>query len=185
MATQAFGRVLRRLRVLRGMKQGHLAELLGVTQATVSRWERGELPMAPDRIAAAERLLTAPPVASHDAALRRLVETSTLKLHLICDHTHRLLAASPARRAEWRGDLSDFLGRSLLVYASPAILAAEDGLDALGWHEGQCASLTIDTGDNGDALLPIRPSRALWERLLLADGSPARLVTTLPREQHG
>ncbi|MCP1608518.1 DNA-binding XRE family transcriptional regulator [Azospirillum lipoferum] len=99
MATQAFGRVLRRLRVLRGMKQGHLAELLGVTQATVSRWERGELPMAPDRIAAAERLLAAPPVASQDAALRRLVETSPLKLHMICDHTHRLLAGPPGGMA--------------------------------------------------------------------------------------
>ncbi|MBY6261280.1 XRE family transcriptional regulator [Azospirillum sp. 412522] len=180
MAIQAFGRILRRLRVLRGMKQAHLAELLGVAQATVSRWERGELPIPPDRIAAAERLLATPPVPSQDAALRRLVETSALKVHLICDRTHRLLAASPARRGEWRGDPADFLGRSLLVYASPAILAAEDGLDALGWHEDRCASLAIDTGSNGDTLLPIRPGRALWERLPLADGSPARLVTTLP-----
>ena len=173
------GAALRRLRLLRGMKQDHLAELLGVTQATVSRWERGLLPMAPAQRAAANRLLIAPPAPSQDAALKRLVESSTLKVHLICDRTHRLLAASPARRAEWRGDPADFLGRSLLVYASPEILEAEERLDALGWHEGQVASLAVETGRNDDPLLPIRPGQALWERLLLSDGSAGRLVTTL------
>lgn len=180
MTTLLFGRTLRRLRVLRGMKQAHLAELLGVTQATVSRWERGELVMTRSQAAAAERLLVSVPDPAQDAALKRLVESSSLKVHLICDRTHRLLAASPARRAEWRGDSADFLGRSLLVYASPEILAEEERLDALGWRDGRLASLAVETGSNGDALLPIRPGRALWERLPLADGSPARLVTTLP-----
>lgn len=174
------GPVLRRLRLLRGMKQSHLAELLGVNQATVSRWERGQLAMTPAQEAATQRLLATPPPPSQDAVLKRLVESSTLKVHLICDRTHRLLAASPARRAEWRGDPADFLGRSLLVYASPEILAAEAALDGLGWGEGRLASLTIETGRNDNPLLPIRPGHALWERIPLADGTPARLVTALP-----
>ena len=47
------GRTLRRLRLLQRMKQSHLADQLDVSQATVSRWERGLLPMSGDQQAAA------------------------------------------------------------------------------------------------------------------------------------
>ncbi len=136
----AIGQALRRMRLLEGMKQEHLAALMGVAQTTVSRWERGALALGPEQWRQAQRLLAASPDPSRDAALKRLVDHSSLKVHLICDRTHRLLAASPARWADWRVGLEDLLGRTLLVYASPEILAAEARLDALGWHEGRSAS---------------------------------------------
>ncbi|MDQ0470677.1 helix-turn-helix transcriptional regulator [Labrys wisconsinensis] len=176
-ATPHPGPALRRLRRLRGMKQSHLAELVGVSQGTVSRWERGLLPLSAAQEAAVERRLAAGPAG--DAALRRLVESSAAKVHLICDRTHRLLAASPARRAEWRLDIAELLGRPLIAYASPEILAAEATLAERGWHEDRLACLALDTGANGDALLPIPPGRVLWERILLADGSAGRLVTAI------
>ena len=120
-----------------------------------------------------------PPDTARDSALKRLVESSAGKVHLICDRTHRLLAASPARQAEWRAPLATFLGRSLLPYASAEIATAENSLEGIGWHEGHVNTLHVRTGMNSDPLLPIAPGHVLWERIALADGSTGRLVTTL------
>ncbi|WP_431017293.1 helix-turn-helix domain-containing protein [Bradyrhizobium pachyrhizi] len=173
------GRGLRRMRLLRQMKQSHLAELMGVDQATVSRWERGILDLSETQWISARRLLMGPFEPAQDAALKRLVESSTRKVHLVCDLTHRLLAASAPRQAEWRTGLSEFLGKSLRVYASPEILAADTALNDLGWYDGQLSSLEVHTGPNSDTDLVILPGRMLWERIMLADGAPARLVTTI------
>ncbi|MBB3658075.1 transcriptional regulator with XRE-family HTH domain [Rhizobium sp. BK650] len=172
------GSTIRRMRRLRNMKQEHLAELLAVNQATVSRWERDILPVT---TAQAKRLesIFASASSSADAALKRLVEDSRRKVHLICDRTHRLLAASNTRQSEWRLPLSVFLGKPLFSYASDEIVAAERGLTGLGWHDGKVNSLTLKIGENGNPHLPILAGQVLWERIVLADGSVARLVTTL------
>ena len=167
------------MRLLRDMKQSHLAHLIGVTQATVSRWERGLLILSEAQQAAAQRLLVAPPDPAQDAALKRLVQSSFRGVHLICDRTHRLLAASRVRQAEWRANPAEFLGRSLLGYASPEIRAAEARLGELGWHEGRLSHFIVDTGPNGHPIVPIRSGRVLWERIMLADGIAGRLVTTI------
>mgnify|MGYP000886988296 CR=1 FL=1 len=169
---------LRHLRRLAGMKQSHLADLMGVTQSTVSRWESGVLSLTVEQARALQTVFAARPDPAQDAALKRLVETSTSPVHLICDRTHRLLAASPARAADWRVDLDDYLGRSLLVYASDEILAAEARLKDMGWYEDRLGSLAFDTGANGDPDIPIRPGPMLWERVRLSDGSSGRLVTS-------
>ena len=75
------GHTLRRLRVLRGMKQSHLAELLGVDQATISRWERGVVPLGQAHWTAALDVFAVSPDPSQDAALKRLVTSSTSKVH--------------------------------------------------------------------------------------------------------
>ncbi|WP_285411965.1 helix-turn-helix transcriptional regulator [Variovorax sp. efr-133-TYG-130] len=175
----SLGTALRRMRLLRGIKQTHFAQLMGVNQATVSRWERGQLALSAAQQAAAHRLLAAAQDASQDAALKRLVESSTRKVHLICDRTHRLLAASPSRQAEWRADAAEFMGRSLIGYASAEILAAEATLDGLGWYAGELSSLEIATGANADPVIPIVSGRVLWERIALADGCAGRIVTTI------
>ncbi|WP_434729632.1 helix-turn-helix domain-containing protein [Rhizobium binae] len=174
------GAGLRRMRRLRSMKQQHLAELLGVNQATVSRWERDQLALSPEQAVKLERIFAAPHhAAAADAALKRLVEDSLRPVHLICDSTHRLLSASRPRQAEWRAPIGAFLGRSLFPYASAEIAAAEQSLEACGWHAGRLMSLTFDTGANANACLPITASRVTWERIMLSDGSAGRLVTTV------
>ncbi|WP_026619540.1 transcriptional regulator with XRE-family HTH domain [Ensifer sp. WSM1721] len=169
------GRRLKRLRLFACMKQSHVAELLQVTQATVSRWEAGVLTPSESQQRALEHVFAKMP-STADAALKRLVETSTARVHLICDHSHRLLAASSSRRSEWRRDL---LGAPMFRYASEEIQKAEGDLDELGWHDGRVASLVVETGPNGRADVPIVAGRVLWERIPLADGTTGRLVTTL------
>ncbi|MBB3915503.1 helix-turn-helix domain-containing protein [Rhizobium fabae] len=173
------GTGIRRMRLLRSMKQQHLAELLSVNQATVSRWERGQLALSPEQAVRLERIFASPPHVSADAALKRLVEDSIRPVHLICDVTHRLLSASRSRQAEWRAPLAAFLGRSLFSYASAEIAANEQSLEERGWHEGRLLSLTFETGANDNALMPIAAGRVTWDRITLSDGSAGRLVTTI------
>ncbi|MGO8070636.1 transcriptional regulator, partial [Rhizobium leguminosarum] len=52
-------------------------------------------------------------------------------------------------------------------------------LEERGWHEGRLSSLTLDTGANGNALMPIAAGRVTWERIMLSDGSTGHLVTTI------
>jgi transcriptional regulator with XRE-family HTH domain len=161
------------------MKQAHAAELLGVTQSTVSRIERGEL--KPTGILR-NRLLDLVSARIHparDAALRRLIEGSATPVHLVCDLTHRLLAASSPREREWRRAAAELRGQPLWRYASEAIRSAEARLPDLGWGERDGAhALTFVTGANGLDELRIAPGVLVWERILLSDGSPARLVTS-------
>ena len=175
-----FGRAMRRWRRLRGVKQSHAAELFGVTQATLSRWERGHhrIPEAATR--QLSRLLAAPLDSAGDAGLRRLVESSALPVHLICDLTHRLLAVSPPRLAAWKADEAQLHGTSLWCFASEEIRRAESQLGGIGWYDDGATELRFWTGANGDPVVPINPGILLWERLQLNDGTLARLVTTVP-----
>lgn len=173
------GRALRRMRALRGLKQSAVAAMLGVDQTTISRWERGIGHPDGREAAALERLIAAPVHAGADRALKRLVSNAREPMHLICDLTHRLLTASPARTAEWSSPLADHLGERLLRYASVEICAAEARLPDQGWYEPVAPRLVFFTGANADENLRIQPSWMSWERLRLEDGSLARLVTTV------
>lgn len=178
----SLGTALATTRRLRGMKQSHIADLLQVTQSTVSRLERGEInPTGALRVRILE-LVSARLDPSRDSGLRRLVEMAAEPAHLVCDLTHRLLAASPTREREWGCTASELCGVSLWPYASTAIRSAEAALPELRWGTNTGAHVfAFTTGPNRSQRLRIAPSRTLWERILLADGSPARLVTSLPR----
>jgi transcriptional regulator with XRE-family HTH domain len=169
------GRRLRWLRRARGLKQSAIAELANVTQPTVSRWERGELAPSPD---IAQRLFDALTRATNDRASHRLVESSTLPMHLVTDLDHRLLAASAPREREWRRSADDLRSQSLWRYAIEDIQIAEATLDRLGWWrrvDPEPIGLTLSGGNAG---LEIKAGTMIWERLHLADGTPVRLCTS-------
>lgn len=173
------GVALRRFRRLNVVKQSDVAERLGVSQGCVSRWESGAHRPDPGQRERIVRMIAACAGDDRDSALRRLVEGSGRPVHLICDSTHRLLAASRSRAASWGIDLSELIGRSLWPFASAEIEAAESGLAASGWFERPWQRLELSTGGNGRSDVPVPPGRMLWETLPLADGRVGRLTTTI------
>lgn len=178
-AIASAGNALRRWRALRRVKQAHAAEWFGVAQSTLSRWEAGTLPITGDALVRLESLLSARLDSATDSALQRLVTYDTRAVHLVCDVTHRLLACSAARAAEFSSPLSMLMGVSLWPFATQEIVLREASLRDAGWHDGQAPSLEFDTGSNDSVEVPIRASRCRWTRLTLSDGTVARLVETL------
>lgn len=174
------GVALRRWRLLHRVKQAHAAELFNVTQSTISRWETGVQNMEPAERARVEQLLSARLDSAADHALARLVGESPRPVHLICDLTHRLLACSPSRAAQFSVPISDLLGQSLWSYSTAEIARKESELGDLGWRETLAPpALEFSSGANDSRVVPIRQSLCRWTRITLADGTAARLVETL------
>lgn len=173
------GRALRRFRHLNRIKQAHLAEMLAVSQGSVSRWESGTHEPDDEHREQISDLIAAHASNDGDAALRRLVETSSLSVHLVCDATHRLLAASRARAASWSCGPHEYLGISLWSFASPEIIVAESGLADAGWFSRPFQTLSFETGANESAEIPVVPSLMRWETIPLSDGRTGRLTTTV------
>lgn len=172
------GRSLRLWRTLRRMKQANAAELLGVSQATISRWESGrQMPTPPERDAL-RALMAARLDGAADQALGRLVRSAAHEVHLVCDFTHRLLAASPSRERRWAVSAGELMGISMWRFHTEAIARAEAALPEMGWYSDALQEVEVLTGANDSAVVPIRRGRCRWTRLRLSDGGYARLVET-------
>lgn len=172
-----FGRLLRQWRRTSDIKQARLADILGVTQATVSRWENATQRPAPLQYDLIHQMMTRKRNFRLDHAVKRLVTHSNQRVHLIEDRSHRLLCASTVREQEWQRDSTPLLGTSLWRFATPEIAVAEKSLHDLGWHEDQADHLTFKTSQRDGAPMRIVDSYILWERFFLSDGTAVRLTT--------
>ncbi|MCB2256443.1 helix-turn-helix domain-containing protein [Pseudomonas chlororaphis] len=180
LSTTHLGVALRRWRLLHRVKQEHAAQLFKVAQSTISRWENGVQAMEPPDQARLEQLLAARLHAAADQALARLVNDNPRPVHLVCDLTHRLLACSPARAAQFSVPLGELMGESLWRFCTAEIVRQEAALDDLGWRSLLAPpSLEFVSGANDCAIVPIHQSLCRWTRLTLSDGTAARLVETL------
>ncbi|WP_259782886.1 helix-turn-helix domain-containing protein [Aestuariispira ectoiniformans] len=180
MATVFDGRQLKRWRRAQDIKQDYLAETLGVTQASVSRWERGQQIPAPHLLRIIQSMMAGNQRRTRlDAALKRLVMRSRDCVHLIEDQSHNLLISSAAREAEWQRPQSDLLGVTLWQFATEEIARAEESLDNLGWWDGQIDCLAFPVQGREGPPLRVAPQHVLWERLRLEDGSHVRLTTSI------
>ena len=175
------GPLLKRARTMRRWKQQAVADLAGVAQTTVSRWESGAVEPSAEQVRRLAPVLSSVSDLARDSGLRRLVVTSPLPVHLICDLTHRLLAASPAREAEWLVPASDLHGEPLFPFATDEIREAESRLDGIGWFaDATTGAVLWVRGRERATAIRMVAGYCIWERLTLNDGSPVRLVTTLP-----
>ncbi|MEN0000018.1 MAG: helix-turn-helix transcriptional regulator [Pseudomonadota bacterium] len=171
-----FGARLKRVRTAIRLKQSGLADLLGVDQTTVSRWESGR--QTPEQAVQAMVFETLLPYRSDDAALKRLVEGSPDCIHLVDEATHRCLAYSVSRARDWRVGQRDMLGVSLWQFATAEIRQAESELAQTDWWSTVSpAPKHFVTSPAHDRDIRISGGQILWERVYLADGTPARLVT--------
>lgn len=177
---QALGSALRRWRLVHRVKQAYAAERLGVAQSTISRWESGLQAMSPVERCAIEQIVAARLDNAADRVLAGLVTDAPRAVHLICDHSHRLLACSRSRAREFGIDGSVLLGASLLRFATDELATADDHLEEVGWYDQAMPEpQVIDTGRNRSRLVPIRPGKCRWTRFILSDGAAVRLVETL------
>ncbi len=171
-----FGTRLKRVRTAVRLKQQGLADLLGVDQTTVSRWESGL--QTPESDVQAEAFQTLMPYRSDDAALRRLVETSPECVHLVDEATHVCLAYSASRARDWKVGQRDMLGISLWQFATEEIQKAEEELETSDWWFAMSpAPRMFVTSQADDHDIRISAGQILWERVYLSDGTPARLVS--------
>lgn len=161
------------------VKQAALADLLGVDQASVSRWETGsQTPSADIQQNALNALASS---RTDDAALRRLVERSSDCVHLVDEATHVCLAYSNKRAKDWRNSQQALLGVSLWQFATEEIQQAEAELAETDWWSSQMPSpRCFITSEKIFDEIVISAGRIRWERLYLADGTPVRLVTGVP-----
>ncbi len=177
------GPTLRQMRLTQNMKQAYLAELIGVDQATISRWERGTSLIPEHMKAAISDLIDGVASIDDNEPLRRLIRSSSLKVHLICDRTHRLIDASPSRFEEWESSFEELAGVSMLPFATPEILNAERLLDQFGWTKRFDCRHVFTTSGNDHPTVTIPPSCVVWERVRLANGLAGRLVTTIEDDE--
>lgn len=154
----SIGRTLRQWRVIRRYKQNYVAELLKVSQATVSRWENGYIVPDSDERKAIEQLLATRLDNQGDRQLARLIESSTLSLHLVCDLTHRFLVCSAPRSRELHVETNELIGESLWQCASKEIYEAEAQLESIGWYEKPGAVFDGKTSERQGPIIDITPS---------------------------
>lgn len=171
--------MLRRYRLLHGLKQATLAERLSVSQATISKWEKGDQLPNDERQSQLIALLAARPQGLDGTWLQRLVECSTQRVHVICDLTHRLLVASPGRYQEWGCSPGELFDVSLLSDAPGDIIEAENVLNMLEARRNYLRPMVLKTLGKTSGRYRVAAGYVLWERIQIPDGTWVRLVSSV------
>ena len=168
---------LKQLRVSANVKQTHLAEIMRVSQSTVSKWETGATAPTKGQYFAILSFLSGPVSSVRDSWLTRLVASSKDPIHLICDQSHTLFAASETRVDEWKRSMAEVSRVPLCIDLPEDILSAEKQYQRNFKGLTASVSFVVRTEGRSEGLYAIKPALMLWERLQLTDGRVVRLVS--------
>jgi hypothetical protein len=99
-------------------------------------------------------------------------------VHLVEEISHICLAYSQTRAKDWQTSQKAMIGVSLWQFATDEIRAAEAGLADTDWWSAQIPTPKLfHTSEAKHDAITISAGGILWERIYLADGTPARLVS--------
>lgn len=171
--------LLRRARRARGIKQAHLAELVGVSQSTLSKWESGWAAISEEHYKRLFKILGTAAIGDSDRWLLRLVRHSARQVHLMRESDHRLLAASHLRICEWKREYSDVASGPLSRDLPSDIAAAEQRLNEIDTETRWCVPAVLHVDGREQGVYEIERGLLLWEWVTLSDGELARLVTNI------
>lgn len=177
--TTISGAQIKRIRVLREMKQCTLSSLFGVSQSTVSKWENDTLEISNPHLEKLINLCTASIDSQLDQWICRLVENSKVPVHLMCEVSHVPLVASDKRIEEWGCELSDLLGRPLSTDLPNDIVTAEIQYREAIFNDPNLSTYHVETIGRQYGDYRINPAKMVWERVRLSGGEWARLVTNV------
>jgi len=173
-----WGGQLRRFRRLRALKQVALAELVGVDQATISRWESGR--QSPD-LAMQQRLrdLMRRIEPGEEVLLKHWINAS-VGYTVLCDADRVIRAASPSYCSIHGLSSTEVLGLSTIpVFTAELEQALWLAVDR-GFFEGDVASVTVVGRTNALSGRPRDiPGMSVWTPVPLTDGRVLRRVDRL------
>ncbi len=170
-----WGAQLRRFRRLRALKQVALAELIGVDQATVSRWESGR--QSPD-LAMQQRLrdLMRRIEPGEEVLLKHWINAS-IGYTVLCDEDRIIRAASASYCSIHGLSPAEVLGRSTIPTFTAELEQALWLAVDRGFFEGQVASATVVARTNALSGQPRKiPGISVWTPVRLTDGRVLRRV---------
>lgn len=175
---------LRRFRRVRAIKQAALAEMLGVDQATVSRWESGR--QAPDL--GIQRRLRAlmQGTGARDETLVAHWVTAAVGDSVLLDATRTIRAASGPFCRRHRIEPAGVAGRSAIPLFGPEPDSLWWQAVEHGFFEGELASVSVVSRFQllGDTERSI-PVEALWTPIPMSSGEILQRIDSLTLSDEG
>lgn len=168
----AWGQVVRDFRRLHAIKQTALAEMLGVDQATISRWERGQ--QTPESRARLELRALVHDLQASESRLKSMVKNAATQ-SLLAKRDGIILVGSASYCAAHRVPQDEIVGRSHAPMFNEEAVRLNNIVNERGFFDGDLASVTLVARCNTLSRHRLNvPVRVVWTPVRIGDGEIVR-----------